>query len=85
MRSTRFDALAETVDWLIAHRPERGGEDERQIGDPFDYEAEDRLIASWRRALAGVSGGRELGHPGHPYRHPKKPGEVWNSPKARPS
>ena len=28
---------------------------ERIIEDPFDYETEDRLIAAWQSALAGVA------------------------------
>ena len=27
-------AMATTIDWLLAHPPEPGGELERQIGDP---------------------------------------------------
>jgi len=45
------EALRRTVDWLLAHRPEPGGFTERLLGDPFDYAAEDRLIAEARGAL----------------------------------
>src|SRR5690606_22747418 len=38
------DGLAETIDWLVANQPERGGEVEQKLGDPFDYAAEDRLM-----------------------------------------
>jgi len=30
---------------------ERGGTEELVLQDPFDYEAEDRLIAAWKRLL----------------------------------
>jgi nucleoside-diphosphate-sugar epimerase len=72
--------LAATVDWLVAQRPKPGGELERQLGDPFDYAAEDRLIRCWARAqklLIRVR--RELPPPAHQYRHPKRPGERWSA------
>jgi hypothetical protein len=45
------EALRRTVDWLIANRPDPGGFTEQLLGDPFDYAAEDRLIAVAREAL----------------------------------
>jgi nucleoside-diphosphate-sugar epimerase len=45
------EALRRTVDWLVANRPEPGGFVEQLIGDPFDYAAEDQLIAVAREAL----------------------------------
>jgi nucleoside-diphosphate-sugar epimerase len=71
-------ALAASVEWLLRHPLERGGELEQQIGDPFDYAAEDRLIASAGRALAQLDA-VEYALPGyaHQYRHPKQPGEAW--------
>lgn len=39
-------ALAETARWLVEHPPATG--DGRNILDPFDYAAEDRLIEAWR-------------------------------------
>jgi nucleoside-diphosphate-sugar epimerase len=73
-------ALAREVDWLLENRPEPGGELERQVGDPFDYEAEDALVARWRAARDGL-GAVESPLPvqGHQYRHPKKPGEAWTA------
>jgi hypothetical protein len=73
-------ALAREVDWLLENRPEPGGELERQVGDPFDYEAEDELVARWRAARDGL-GAVESSLPvqGHQYRHPKKPGEPWTA------
>ena len=45
------DALRRTVDWWLAHPPEPGGFTEQLLGDPFDYTAEDRLIAAARQSL----------------------------------
>ncbi len=45
------EALRRTVDWLVANRPERGGFTEQLLGDPFDYDAEDQLIAAAREGL----------------------------------
>jgi nucleoside-diphosphate-sugar epimerase len=76
-----WEALSQSVDWLVAHRPEPGGELEQQLGDPFDYEREDRLIAHWRRAQADLP---PVDYPlpvqAHIYRHPKQPNEGWRRP-----
>ena len=45
------EALRRTVEWLVANRPEPGGFTEQLLGDPFDYAAEDRLIAAAREGL----------------------------------
>jgi nucleoside-diphosphate-sugar epimerase len=45
------EALRRTVEWLLANRPEPGGFTEQLLGDPFDYAAEDRLIAAARDGL----------------------------------
>ena len=45
------EALAQTARWLVEHPPDRGGSIERNLQDPFDYDAEDALIAAWRAAL----------------------------------
>ena len=45
------EALRRTVDWLLANRPDPGGFTERLLGDPFDYAAEDQLIAVAREAV----------------------------------
>jgi nucleoside-diphosphate-sugar epimerase len=75
------DALAATLDWLVANRPPAGGEIERQLGDPFAYAAEDALIAA---CTAGYPAAERVAFPdiqlGHMYRHPKKPGEAWSPP-----
>jgi hypothetical protein len=79
------EALATTIDWLVANPPERGGELERQIADPFDYEREDELIERWRGArerLGDVEA--QLPEQGHQYRHPKQAGEAWKAPAEKP-
>ena len=40
--------LALTAGWLREHPLERGGGDEKILQDPFDYRAEDELIAAWK-------------------------------------
>jgi nucleoside-diphosphate-sugar epimerase len=68
------DAMRLTIDWYLDNRPELGGEEERQIGDPFDYAAEDAFIEAQR---SFVSHCRSLEFAGvnydHPYSHPKEP------------
>ena len=39
--------------WLAENPLERGGALEQRLGDPFDYEAEDRLVAAWKDARRG--------------------------------
>jgi nucleoside-diphosphate-sugar epimerase len=46
-------ALARTAQWLMEHQPRPGGSEERNLQDPFDYAAEDRLVAAWQRLLDG--------------------------------
>jgi nucleoside-diphosphate-sugar epimerase len=48
------EALARTARWLVAHPHERGGTVERALQDPFDYAAEDALLAAWQNALRPV-------------------------------
>jgi nucleoside-diphosphate-sugar epimerase len=38
--------------WLAEHPPEPGGYEELALEDPFDYAAEDGLVAWWRAAVA---------------------------------
>ncbi|GAA1857302.1 NAD(P)H-binding protein [Pseudonocardia ailaonensis] len=67
------EALAASVEWMLAHPFERGGPEENQLGDPFDYEGEDRVMAAASRPPEPY----ELPGYAHQYRHPKKPGEAW--------
>jgi hypothetical protein len=46
------EALALTARWLAAHPPAPDGQEEKVLQDPFDYAAEDALVAAWRGALA---------------------------------
>jgi nucleoside-diphosphate-sugar epimerase len=75
------DAVRRSVEWLVSHRPERGGEVERQLGDPFDYDYEDRVADLYRGALAEALRQAGAARPAaHPYRHPRTPGEAWRAP-----
>ncbi|MGH7932121.1 MAG: NAD-dependent epimerase/dehydratase family protein [Candidatus Binataceae bacterium] len=73
---TPEEAIAKTVDWYLEHRPERAGELERNLQDPFDYKAEDELAKIVKDSLArmaAVEFGAVAKRP-HPYPHPKEPG-----------
>ena len=48
------EALARTARWLASHPPAAGGLEEKVLQDPFDYAAEDALVAGWRKALASL-------------------------------
>ncbi|MFM8304950.1 MAG: NAD-dependent epimerase/dehydratase family protein [Actinomycetota bacterium] len=47
-------ALADTAHWLAAHPIPPGAPEEIVLTDPFDYEAEDRLVDAWGAARASV-------------------------------
>jgi len=47
-------ALAATARWLAANPLPRGGSEETVLTDPFDYDAEDRLIDAWLAARDAV-------------------------------
>jgi nucleoside-diphosphate-sugar epimerase len=68
------DGLRETARFYLDNPPEPGGLIEQKLGDPFDYEGEDRYFAAWDR-LAAELGKVELrplaSHYG--YRLPPKP------------
>ena len=49
------EAIALTARWLAENRPEPGGMEEMVMQDPFDYAAEDRLIAQWREAISKIA------------------------------
>lgn len=46
------EAVARTARWLAENPCEYGGQAERIVEDPFDYDNEDRLVAWWRAAIA---------------------------------
>ena len=62
--------------FYLENRPAPGGETEQQLRDPFDYDAEDRIIDKYFELAQQV---REVAPAAlgfrHPYSHPKKPGE----------
>ncbi len=77
-------AMARSVDWLVNHPPAPGGEIETQLGDSFDYRAEDELIDRWTAArdeLASIVAPTR--GPRHVYRHPKSVGETWQEPSGQ--
>jgi len=71
------EALSRTVSWYVNHPPEPRGEIEERLGDPFDYEAEDELIARFSAAMAELAplAERGKGFRPHPYAHPKEAGQ----------
>jgi nucleoside-diphosphate-sugar epimerase len=72
------EAFAKTVQWYLEHQPERGGEIEGWLQDPFNYEAEDRLVAAYKESMQHLSNihiDDEIDRR-HPYPHPKEPGLV---------
>jgi nucleoside-diphosphate-sugar epimerase len=46
------EAVRLATRWLVANPPEPGGYEEGALQDPFDYDAEDRLVSWWNRAVA---------------------------------
>lgn len=66
------ESIKRTVEHYLAHPLERGGQAEKQIGDPFDYGAEDAFLALLDDATARAA---EIPFDGvdyrHPYAHPK--------------
>ena len=53
------EALARTARWLDEHPPEPGGTEEMVLTDPFDYDAEDRLVEAWLDARRAVQAGAD--------------------------
>lgn len=65
------EALARTVKWYMEHPLAVGAEEEQNLGDPFDYEYEDRVIAAFERLEAGFREEiAELPHKQTVWRHP---------------
>lgn len=80
---TAREAIPRATEWLLEHRPLRGGEEEMQLGDPFDYAAEDQFIRAWEQGKVSVGNiSFSVPSPAHPYRHPKTPGEAWRRPES---
>lgn len=78
------EATALSARWLADNPPPRGGELEVQLGDPFDYDAEDALIRTFQQgmAVAAAVPFPEI-ESAHMYRHPTRPGEAWSRPSTR--
>ena len=75
------EAMRRTVDWLVENQPKRGDEADLQLGDPFDYAREDKLInewTEWRNRISPMD--YPVLPPAHMYRHPKRPNEEWKRP-----
>lgn len=73
-------ALESTVRWYLEHPLPPGGEMEQNLGDPFDYEYEDRLVELYK-AHGNTMEDEFSQLPQvkvtwrHPYPHPKKRGD----------
>ena len=59
------EAFARTARWLLEHPPRPGGPEERNLQDPFDYAAEDRLVTAWRQVLAAWPNVNYAAEPGY--------------------
>ncbi len=74
-------ALETTVKWYLDRPPEPRGELEQNLGDPFDYAYEDRLIEIYRNYCSTIVDefaqvpAREVVWR-HPYPHPQKRGDL---------
>jgi len=73
-------ALETTVNWYLEHPLPPGGEMEQNLGDPYDYEYEDRLIEIYRSHGMAMKSEFLQVPPvkvtwRHPYPHPKKRGD----------
>ena len=73
------EAVGRTARWLADNPPEPGGIEEKVLEDPFDYDAEDQLIASWKNAVGAMPEiewptmpglGLAYGGPGTSYQRP---------------
>jgi len=70
------EAIERTVKWFLEHRPLPGGEEETNLGDPFDYAAEDSIIQEIKKCYKKVQAiPYAYLQIVHGYAHPKKDGE----------
>ncbi|MFH1626187.1 MAG: NAD-dependent epimerase/dehydratase family protein, partial [Pseudomonadota bacterium] len=69
---TGREGLRKTIQYYLDNPLERGGEIEQRLNDPFDYEAEDRLIKKYQESLKKLSGIFSIERWRHPYAHPDK-------------
>jgi len=75
------EAVARTARWLAKHPPEPGGVVEHVLQDPFDYAAEDALIAGWKKALAGMREVEFAVEPGYTLAYSGPGGRAPGSPE----
>jgi hypothetical protein len=73
-------ALETTVNWYLEHPLPPGGEMEQNLGDPYDYEYEDRVIEIYKAHSTAMKSELSQVPPvkvtwRHPYPHPKKRGD----------
>jgi hypothetical protein len=67
------EALASTVQWYKENPPDQSVTD--RMVDKFDYAAEDRIIAGYRTATAGLLAAQGPAETAaHPYPHPREAG-----------
>lgn len=73
------EATALAARWLADNPPPPGGEVEEQLGDAFDYAAEDAIIKAYQAGVAAAEAvaATEIEN-AHMYRHPAQPGENWS-------
>jgi len=71
------EALTKTTHWYVEHQPERDGEIETRLQDPFDYPVEDQLVAVFKDGLKRMEAFSNNAAPlAHAYAHPKEPGKL---------
>jgi nucleoside-diphosphate-sugar epimerase len=81
------DAIARTARWLVANPPSE--EVEARLEDPFDYMAEDQLVAQWRTLVGGMTPlefaagepGLTLGHQGPGTSNPRRDHRIDPAPR----
>ena len=79
------EAVPRTARWLAAHPPDRGGQEEMVLTDPFDYEAEDRLIDAWDAARGSVQAATAFDpEPGYGLAYSGPGGRPRSQPRFRP-
>ncbi len=68
-----IEAIPRAVRWLLDHPVQPGSHTDTILGDPFDYQAEDRLVALYDQSMAAM---QEFAYAAktvvHPYAHPRE-------------
>ncbi len=68
------EAVQRTVNWYLDNPPQRGGEVEQRLGDPFDYTTEERVITEYKETVSRIGKLASVGYEWrHPYDHPAGP------------